>query len=168
MADSQSPTAPGGGNLFGSGFAGLGDVPMSNVLRISEAASLAMHAMAMLSENPDKRLSTKVIAARLQVSEFHLSKVLQRLVKAGMIRSIRGPKGGFCLNRETADVSLLEVYEAIEGSLGPSKCLLGHPVCVGERCILGGFIEKVNTELRDYLQTTRLADLAGVYPQDSP
>ena len=141
---------------------------MSNVLRISEAASLAMHAMAMLGDNPEQRLSTREIAARLQVSEFHLSKVLQRLVKAGMIHSIRGPKGGFCLNRKADELCLLEVYEAIEGPLGPSKCLLGHPACVGESCILGGFIEKVNTELRDYLEGTRLTDLAGVYPKESP
>ena len=102
---------------------------MANVLRISEAATLALHTLALLAARPGVILSTHKIAARLDASEAHLAKVLQRLARMGLVRSIRGARGGFVLGREPADVTLLEAYEAIDGPLRPSTCLMGHRVC---------------------------------------
>lgn len=136
---------------------------MNNMLRISEAASLALHATTLLAANCNRPLSTKEIAAKLRASEAHLSKVLQRLGKVGLVDSTRGPKGGFCLAKAADDISLLEVYEAIEGPLQDSVCLLGEPVCQGEECILGGLLEMVNQQAREHLGGTFLSDLADVY-----
>jgi len=133
------------------------------MLRISTAASLALHAISLLAANGNRTLSTKEIAAKLRASEAHLSKVLQRLGKARLVEATRGPKGGFCLARPGGDISLLEVYEAIEGPLQDSVCLLGEPVCQGEKCILGGLLETVNQQAREYLGGTTLSDLADVY-----
>ena len=55
---------------------------MSNLLRISEASSLALHTMALLAKMPDRHLSNAGLAGILRASEHTLSKVLQRLVKA--------------------------------------------------------------------------------------
>ncbi len=136
---------------------------MSNVLRISEAASLALHAAVFLAANPGKPISTREIASALEVSEAHLSKVMQRLARTGLVNSVRGPKGGFLLARSPARISLLEVYEAIEGRLLPANCLLGTPVCKGEGCILGDLVETLNGQVREYLSRTRLSELVGVY-----
>jgi len=135
---------------------------MDNVLKISEAASLALHAMAFLSTHRDRRSSTHEIATRLHASEAHLSKVLQRLAKAGLVQSARGPKGGFGLADHWQDIRLLDVYEAIEGRLVPAKCLLGTPIC-GGKCIFGGLVEKLNREVRDRLAGTRLSDLGDIF-----
>lgn len=135
---------------------------MDNVLKISEAASLALHTMAFLSANRDRRLSTHEIAGELGASEAHLSKVLQRLVKAGFVTSVRGPGGGFALHDGKENLSLLQVYEAIEGRLAPAKCLLGKPIC-GGHCILGGLIGDLNKQVRDYLAGTRLSDLGDTF-----
>jgi len=70
---------------------------MNSVLRISEAASLAMHAMMALAAQPEHRRSAQDLARQLDVSLAHLAKVLQRLAKAGYVASTRGPKGGFTL-----------------------------------------------------------------------
>ena len=136
---------------------------MNNMLRISEAASLALHATTLLAANCNRALSTKEIAAILRASEAHLSKVLQRLGKMGLVDATRGPKGGFCLAKAGDDISLLEVYEAIEGPLQDSVCLLDEPVCQGHKCILGGLLEMVNQQAREYLAGTTLTDLTGVY-----
>jgi Rrf2 family protein len=136
---------------------------MTNAIRISEAGSLALHAMAFLAASPRRRLTTGEIASELNVSEAHLSKVLQRLAKAGLVRSARGAKGGFELARPRGKVSLLEVYEAIEGPLSTSKCLLGLPVCGARRCILGDLVEVVNKRVRDHLSKTRLSKLSDCY-----
>ena len=136
---------------------------MNNVLRISNAASLALHAMVLLAVNEDQVLSTREIAAALQISQAHLSKVLQRLAKAGLVGSTCGPAGGFKLRKPGEQISLLEVYQAIEGPLSPTNCLLGTPICSGEKCILGDLLETVNRQVREYLAGTTLADLTDVY-----
>lgn len=136
---------------------------MSNVLRISEAASLALHAMVYLAANPGRPISAREIASVLQVSEAHLSKVLQRLAKSGLVQSNRGPKGGFVLGRSPEKVALLEVYEALEGKLAPSNCLFGTPICGGKKCILGKLLRTVNREVGKYLSDTRLSELTSVY-----
>ncbi len=136
---------------------------MSNVLRISDAASLGLHAMVLLAAHPDTGISTRQIAHDLQVSEAHLSKVLQRLTKVGLVASTRGPKGGFTLAEPAESVTLLEVYEAIEGPLVATQCLLGTRICNGKRCILGDLLTTVDGQVREYLATTRLAELTSVY-----
>jgi Rrf2 family protein len=133
---------------------------MSSVLKISEATSLALHSMAFLAAKPEQATTTKEIAARFNVSEAHLSKVLQRLTKAGFVESTRGPKGGFALSRPADEISLLDVYEFMEGPLTSRKCLLGTPVCRGNECILGGLLETVDRQLRDYLSKAKLSELA--------
>ncbi len=138
---------------------------MDNVLKVSEAASLAMHASALLGQSPDLKLTTKDMAEVLHASEAHLSKVLQRLTRAGIVRPIRGPKGGFTLGKAPGEITLLEIYEQIEGPLPGSQCLLSSPVCQGENCILGGLLEKVNKEVREYLSNTRLSDFNGIYSE---
>lgn len=137
---------------------------MDNILKISEAASLAMHATVYLAANKGEGIpSTKEIASSLSASEHHLSKVLQRLTKAGLVSPIRGPKGGFVLGRDPKKISLLEVYEAIEGSFLASNCLLASRICKGEKCILGGLLRTLNQEALDYLKNTKLSELVDVY-----
>ncbi len=133
------------------------------LLRVSEAASIALHTTVFLASDAKGMVSVKQIASRLKVSEAHLSKVLQRLAKAGVVRSARGPKGGFVLNRPAGKITLLEVYEAIEGPLRPTKCLLNKPICRGDKCVLGGLLKKVNQQTRDYLARTSLSEFKDIF-----
>ena len=107
---------------------------MKGVLRISDAASMAMHTLALMSVDPSVVHTTKSIAGKLAVSGAHLAKVFQRLAKAGLVESERGPRGGFRLGRPADDISLLEVYEAIEGPFEPKDCLMNERTCVGADC----------------------------------
>jgi Rrf2 family nitric oxide-sensitive transcriptional repressor len=63
---------------------------MPTVLRMSDAASLALHGMVILAEAPERRVSARAIASELDASEAHLAKVLQRLARAGLVESVRG------------------------------------------------------------------------------
>ena len=136
---------------------------MAKLLKISEAASLAMHAMVLMASNIFKRRSVGEMAKELKVSEAHLSKVLQRLGRVGLVRSIRGPRGGFTLGKDPRRITLLEVYEAIDGPLGLTGCLFGTPVCSGDSCILGECLIKVYEDVRRYLHRTKLSSLGTVY-----
>lgn len=137
---------------------------MEGILRISEAANLGLHAMVcLLGANPNKPLSVTDIATRLKVSRDHLGKVLQRLTRARMVVSRRGPKGGFALAAESRDLSLLQILEAIDGPLTSSTCLLGKPLCNG-KCFLGDLMESLNGQVRDYFANTILSAVATISP----
>jgi Rrf2 family protein len=139
---------------------------MATMLKISEAASLALHTMALLATSQGTTRATWEIAKTLRVSEAHLAKVLQRLGRAGLVKSQRGPGGGFSLGRAPESISLLEVYEATEGPLDPPGCLLGRPACNGT-CILGGLLDQVAAEIRTYFAQTRLSDLnSQFFPEE--
>jgi len=138
---------------------------MPNVLKISEAASLALHTTVLLAVDIAKSHTTREIAQLLGVSEAHLSKVMQRLVKEGIVHSIRGPKGGFTLAADPKKTSLLEVFEVIEGPLTHTDCLLSRRVCDGTNCILGSLLQNTNKAVHDYLENTRIADLTSVYTE---
>jgi len=133
---------------------------MSNLFRVSEAASLAIHGMILMAESRETPLSAKEMASGLQASEAHLAKVLQRLGKAGLANSTRGPKGGFVLGKPADAVTLLDIYEAIEGPLETIACLLGRPICGGgQLCCMGGLLQSVGEQVRQHMANTRLSVL---------
>jgi Rrf2 family protein len=113
--------------------------------------------MIFLTGAPAGQASSREMAKALSVSEAHLSKVLHRLARAGLLRSTRGPKGGFALSSPPKAIRLLDVYEAIEGPLLAPTCLLGKPVCGRAHCPLGGLVHDVNSKARSWLAKTKLS-----------
>lgn len=133
---------------------------MSNPVKISEAASLAMHAAAVLAGTEGGRASAEAIADSLGVSRAHLVKVLQRLAKAGLVRSSRGPGGGYSLARPPKDISVREIYETMEGPIDVSSCAMEVPTCGWASCVLGDLLCKLGRELRDRLDSVTVADFS--------
>lgn len=136
---------------------------MPGAVKISEAASLAIHAMVLMAVNPEGMLSVKEIAETYHLSSAHLAKVLQRLARQGLVESSRGPAGGFRLARPASEISLLEIYEGIEESLEQPGCLLDSDICAGNACLLGDAIKRINEEVRRIFHDTSLAALARSY-----
>lgn len=132
-----------------------------NLLHISESASLGLHTMALLARRSEDSLSCRDMAVMLGASAHTLSKVLQRLSKSGLVESLRGPGGGFSLSGDPQKISLLQIFEAIEGPMGKPRCLLSSPVCNGKSCVLGGLVESVQEQVRAYFATTSLERLAA-------
>lgn len=132
---------------------------MSNAVKISEACSLALHTMAYIARQNGTAYSTRDIAEELGVSADHLAKVLQRLAKANLVINTRGPKGGSRLAKSAGEITLLEIYETIEGSFTFNQCILGKSHCSGLDCMLGGFVERANIQIHRELLNTTLQDL---------
>lgn len=129
------------------------------MLSFSEASNLAIHSLAYLAAvGPDARLSASTIAARLDCSESHVAKVLNRLVNAGLLASTRGAAGGFSLAVDPQQLSVREVLEAIDGPLAPPRCLLGHPICGRGACVFEGLFKNMWAEIAKYLSETKLTD----------
>jgi Rrf2 family iron-sulfur cluster assembly transcriptional regulator len=87
-------------------------------MKLSHAASYALHALAHLARQPPGRLVTsRAIAAADGVSEALLRQAIVRLAEAGVLISIRGNGGGYRLARPAPDITLLEVVEAVDGPI---------------------------------------------------
>ncbi len=124
---------------------------------MSEASSLALHTMAILAVCPEK-LCTRKIADVLRASPNHLSKIMQRLVKAGLVESVRGPHGGFRLVKESYEITLLEIYEVIEGPFKSPDCA----VCSGS-CMMSKMLRKMETDFINLMNQTSLESFAQAF-----
>lgn len=133
---------------------------MKSILKISEAASLALHTMYYITSSDDTKLiNTKDISDSLHVSEAHLRKVVQRLVKAGFLETFRGPRGGIKLAKKPEDINLMSIYEAIEAPMVLSNCLLNQQFCSDGQCMLSDLVVNINEKVVDYFKNTTLANL---------
>jgi Rrf2 family protein len=137
---------------------------MTGIVHISEAANLALHTMVLLAADPERPLRVADAARILPVSSHHLAKVLQRLGRAGLVASSRGPRGGFTLARPPSRISLLDIYQALEGPLAEDGCLLDKPVCRGG-CLFSAFLKQTTRQFRNQLARTRLSQVAGKIPR---
>lgn len=133
---------------------------MAQILRLTEAASLALHAVSIMTEAPSGQFTVKELAERSGASGHHLAKVMQRLAKAGILHAMRGPHGGYSMARPLSEVTLLEVYEAIEGQISGGACPLDRAACPFESCVFGGMLHTVNLELAEYFSRTTLETLS--------
>ncbi|OHD55719.1 MAG: hypothetical protein A2Y33_13845 [Spirochaetes bacterium GWF1_51_8] len=133
---------------------------MSELVQISEAALLALHSMVMIAQSHGGWVSVREIAEKTSSSENHLAKVMQRLTRAGHVRSVRGPKGGFMLAADPDKISLLDIYEAIEGKVTHTSCPFKRDKCLFNFCIFYGLIGKTTDDLVRHLSSTTLKMMA--------
>ncbi len=129
---------------------------MAKIVTLSEAASIALHGMIIVAKS-EKMINVVQIAEMTTSSKHHVAKVFQRLVKEKFIESHRGPSGGFTLKRDPKDVTLLEIYEAIEGKIEVQECPMEKQVCPFDKCILNSVTRDMTNQYRDYLQGQTLA-----------
>ncbi len=94
-------------------------------------------------------MATKQIADRRKIPYQLACKLLQRLHKAGIVKSEMGPTGGFTLGRNPSKITVLQVVEAVQGPVLLSKCLVSKSFCGLSRCCpinpeLGRLQSKIN------------------------
>jgi Rrf2 family protein len=91
-----------------------------------------------------------------------LAKVFQRLVHARLLKSAKGRGGGFSLARPAHEISIMNIVEAIDGPLLLDGCVVGMERCTDHMpCPQHDLYKPIRQRLKDYLQTTTLADLAA-------
>ncbi len=120
---------------------------------------MAIHALVILSANQGELVRVTEVARKIGLSEAHLGKVFQRLSKAGLVSSRRGPHGGFALKQKPNKIRLLDIYQCIDGPLNDDSCLLGRQTCDLEYCVFGDLHHQVQTTVKDYLSNTTLFDI---------
>lgn len=125
-------------------------------MKFSKATDYALHTMLFLTAaTPDKPVGVQLLAEKQKVSPTYLSKILTKLVKAGMIESITGVNGGYRLKRNWEDISFLDIIHAIEGSASLFDCSFDHgPDCPIQRVVLAA-----EEKMEEHLRNKKMSDL---------
>ena len=133
---------------------------MINMLAITEATSIAIHLCVRLTQTGTAYYSTHKVAEEFDLSVHHLAKVVQKLVKAGIIESSRGGQGGVRLLQSKEKLSVADLNAAVV-ELEKGGCLLSQKVCTGCKCSLGKWIHEENTKIQEALQKTTIHEIAA-------
>ena len=130
---------------------------MSGIVALTEAASIGLHSMVLIARS-DEVVNVSKISEFIGSSRHHVAKIMQRLSKRGFVSSNRGPSGGFVLKKLPRDISLLDVYEAIEGPLAVQTCPMNREICPFGECLLGDLSYRMSGEIKEFLEGRTLED----------
>ncbi len=132
-------------------------------MKYSQATNYALHTMLHFVALPlGKTLGVQQLAEFQELSPTYLSKILTKLVKAGMIESTPGAHGGYKLTRNKADISFLDVIQAIEGTASLFHCDVGPNHYQG--CLIQDVMMHAERQMEDYLKERKLIDLVEKNP----
>lgn len=106
-------------------------------------------------------VSARGVAERQGIPLKFLEQLLAAMRKAGLVSACRGAHGGFTLTRDPARISVLEVVEALEGSLAPTSCDGGQLCGRSGACAAAGVWSKATEALRNVFTTTSIGDLCS-------
>ena len=134
--------------------------------KASTYAILAVAEIANRQGAGDAGVQAAEVAASLKLPAAYAAKVLTELARAGVLRSDRGPRGGFRLLRPPAAVSLLEIVEVVDGAITADVGLAENPAGAGTAVrsvekIFDGIAAQVRATLRD-------ATISGVMGRKQP
>jgi Rrf2 family iron-sulfur cluster assembly transcriptional regulator len=145
-------------------------MPRNLAMRLSTKGRYAVMAMTDLAGRQDadgsaRAVSLADIAARQQISLSYLEQLFARLRRKGLVKSVRGPGGGYRLAMAAGETRIADIVLAVDEPLRATRC--GKPAgrgCMigGERCVTHDLWEEMGRQLHDYLASVSLADvLAG-------
>jgi Rrf2 family nitric oxide-sensitive transcriptional repressor len=130
-------------------------------VKLTTFSDYSLRVLMFLALNRDRLATIPEIALAYGVSENHLMKVVQHLVRTGTVESARGKGGGIRLAREPAEIRLGQVVRASEGNAPIVECLSdeGGACCIAPACQLTGVLVRAFDALYASLDEYTLADL---------
>ena len=131
---------------------------------ITRESDYAIRCILHLSENKDKLSSVKDISDPMEIPQSFLAKILQRLLKAGLVESIRGAGGGFKLAKTPEDISMLDVVKAIDGTISFNKCVDDEDFCeLREDCVMHPIWRELSSDVELVLSKKDFKTLSEAY-----
>ena len=130
-------------------------------MQITRQADYAMRAVLYLAKmGPERRVSTRRIADEQKIPPSFLAKIVSQLSVAGLLQTSRGARGGVSLARKPADITVLEVVEAIDGPILLNECVADGATCAfGDSCPLHDIFSNAQAELVTRLKLTTFGSI---------
>jgi len=137
------------------------EVGFCPMLKLTKKADYGLMAMKHLAERCDKSsCSAKDVAEAYRIPQEALAKILQRLVKAGLLQSHHGINGGYTLARDPGTISAFEVIQAIDGPLFITSCVTVRGECgQSDRCTVREPLRKVNESIEQVLKNIKISQM---------
>ena len=130
------------------------------MLKLTKKADYGLMAMKHLAEYGSGACSAKDLADAYGIPPEALAKILQKLVKAGLLTSSHGTNGGYALARGAHQISALEVIKAIDGPLFITSCVTTRGSCYQtDKCTVREPLRKVNESIQDVLSRITISAL---------
>ena len=133
-------------------------------MRLSTKGRYAVMAMADLARRENERaVSLADIAARQEISLSYLEQLFARLRREGLVKSLRGPGGGYRLAKASADTDIAAIVLAVDEPLRATRCADHAKGCMlkGEKCLTHDLWEEMGRQIHDYLASVSLADVVN-------
>lgn len=131
----------------------------------SKACEYGIRAVLYIAEQSqnDNRVNIKEIANTINSPEAFTAKILQQLARSGIVSSLKGPTGGFIVERDKrTEIKLSHIVTAIDGDQIYTGCGLGLPECSEEKpCPVHHKFAEVRDGLRNMLENTSIDELAS-------
>ncbi len=129
---------------------------------ITKASEYAILSLIVLSSAKEP-MDSESLSRELAISKSFLAKILQSLAKAEILKSYKGVKGGFALNKDPKEITMLDVLSHVE-SKAPAvfECSPSEKDCPSEKadvCSIWPFLNKLQHKIDDFLQNLTLADI---------
>lgn len=132
-------------------------------MRLSTRGRYATRAMYDLARHRQNGpVSLRTISASQEISEKYLEQLFLKLRRKGLIRSVRGPGGGYLLGKEARKITVGEILRAVEGPLMPVFCVDDPPNKRCKRakdCLMRKFWEDLGRRILECLDSQTLEDL---------
>jgi Rrf2 family iron-sulfur cluster assembly transcriptional regulator len=131
-------------------------------MQLTTKGRYAVMAMAELASRSSECATTLAsIAESQQISKPYLEQLFSRLRRRGLVRSVRGPGGGYRLARTASTTSVADVVTAVDESLRATRCAGHGPGCMkgGARCLTHDLWAETGRRLETYLAQVSLADV---------
>ncbi|MFW5681791.1 MAG: RrF2 family transcriptional regulator [Phycisphaeraceae bacterium] len=144
------------------------------MLALSRKTDYALVALAELALHQPEGVSSHALAEATHAPEAMLRNVLKDLCRSGLLASERGPFGGYTLTADPAEVTVLDVIEAIEGPVSMTRCcsLTSQPQSEEchhtQHCRIRDAIRSMHDEVTGILHRTTLADLLSHQRSPNP
>ncbi|RAK50892.1 Rrf2 family transcriptional regulator [Phenylobacterium deserti] len=135
-------------------------------MRLSTKGRYAVMALADLARresDAERAVALAEIAARQEISLSYLEQLFARLRRKGLVKSARGPGGGYRLARGADATSIAEIVQAVDEPMRATRCAGHDKGCMlkGERCLTHDLWEDLGAHIEDYLASVSLADVIG-------
>ena len=132
-----------------------------NTVVITRATEYAVRTIIFLAQQPkDEIVLKKDICRTQEVTPAFLTKILQPLIKAGIVTSQRGVGGGFLLAKDPEDITMLDILQAEEGKLKLNHCMVDHEFCHRDAyCSAHEAWGKAQSAMADVLKSYSFSDL---------
>lgn len=135
---------------------------------ISQTAEYALRAVAALASHPGEALVTQRMADITKVPAGYLSKVLQALGRAGLVRSQRGLKGGFALARPPEEISVYDVVQAVDPVQRIRTCPLGLAAHGARLCPLHKRLDDAMRMVEEAFRRSTIAEILAEPTKSKP